>query len=495
MPCRNIKVKNGIDCILRLPGGQRIITCSWDGSFRVWDLERGPQFGEEWEDKQIGVNLKAMALSPDGKTVATGSRDGIMKLWNVDTGKVIKTWIGHTEEGEWRVDPLIEHSECGMWRVEKTIIGPIKAATSSCPWVNVWAVCYSPDGKMIATGNDKLKIWDANTGELLKTIEHYCPCLAWTLDGKTLFAGSLKIDTTTWTVLDVRQNFANAILLSPNERILAATIYFGKTVQLWSTEANKLIGTPLEHEDYVISATFSADGKFLIVSCCRHLYTWDVSAILNKAGLPLDIVGTTPRPALKTKDAPRIPLGFFDSALREANLHIRLSQSSGPHHHPTLAPCQRTLCLFSSFLRHSKPHRTTEPDTKSRSQSFSWTRDLVSGILHRRDGSDVQLQEVKVPCTAGKPRNYHARPKPAASLSRPSNTHIMQQYTATTQSVTPSSQQLPPTANASILSAVPSAAEATRTTSCPHIIIDSGWRTRVMLWIRCMPIQHTDGQH
>lgn len=95
MPCRKIKVKNDIDRILRLPSGQRIIIYSGrDGSFRVWDFERGLQVGEEWEDSELEES--AMAVSPDGKMVTTGGNGGAVKLWNIDTGKVIKKWTGHT---------------------------------------------------------------------------------------------------------------------------------------------------------------------------------------------------------------------------------------------------------------------------------------------------------------------------------------------------------------------------------------------------------------
>ncbi|KAG2041004.1 hypothetical protein BDR03DRAFT_947922 [Suillus americanus] len=39
------------------------------------------------------------------------------------------------------------------------------------------------------------------------------------------------------------------------------------------------------------SATFSADGKFLVTRCdYDHIYIWDVSAILKEAGLPSDNV-------------------------------------------------------------------------------------------------------------------------------------------------------------------------------------------------------------
>ncbi|KAG2078500.1 hypothetical protein BDR04DRAFT_315534 [Suillus decipiens] len=92
---------------------------------------------------------------------------------------------------------------------------------------------------------------------------------------------SPKIDTATWTYRLGQFYFTN-------EPILATTSY-SYTGQLWNTKTNQSIGTPLYHEDYVISMTFSADGKFLVTSCIdNHLYTWDVSAIIKEAGLPSD---------------------------------------------------------------------------------------------------------------------------------------------------------------------------------------------------------------
>jgi WD40 repeat protein len=311
------------------------------------------------------------------------------------------------------------------------------------------------------------------------------------LDGKTLIAGRSKIDTATWTVLDVREYYANSISISPNGRILATTGYSDKTAQLWNLETNQPIGTPLHHEDYVMSATFSADGKFLLTGCdYHHICTWDVSAIIKEAGLPSDIADATRRPAPKIKGAPKIPPGFFSDALREANLRTRLSQSHGPHNCPTPA-----LSRFSSFWRRSKPHGATERNTQSRSQPFSWTRNLVSGILRRRDGSDIQLREVEVPHTAGQPRNYHARKKKqAASSSRTPSTHTTQQPSGAAQSIPSSSQQPPSIAAASVSPAVTGAVGTTETLSRPHIIV-AGWRARLVGWLCCMPVQNADGQH
>ncbi|KAG1853188.1 WD40-repeat-containing domain protein [Suillus subalutaceus] len=480
-PYQKIKIDTSIRRILPLPGGeQRMITYAWDGSFRVWDLERSMHVGEEWKDKYESV--KAMALSPDGKTMASGSSDGTVRLWNINTGKVIKEWTGYMEKVRsvcWSSDGgrVVSGSSDGTFRVQDvesgtTMIGPIKAGE----WMN--AVCYSPDAMKIATSGDTLKIWDADTGELFKTFEVAFSYLEW--NRKTLVAGGsgiTKFDTATWsqtTVLAEDLGNTHTISLSSDERILASHNTY--TIQLWNLETSLPIGTLLHHcEDSVTYATFSADGKFLITGCDDdHMYTWDVSAIIKEAGLLSDIVDATPRPVSTTKGARRIPQGFFDNA-RDGDLSSSRTQPYGRHDRPTPAPRQRIGSRLSSFWHRFKPHRANEPSNQSRSHPLSWTR--VSGILRRRHGSDIQLQEppiVEVPYTAGKPRNYHARKKkPAASSSRPPKTHITQQPSAVTQDGL-SSQLPPPTvATTSTLSAVADTSGATGTGTMSHPRITS----------------------
>ena len=175
--------------IAHLPGGRRMITCSDDGSLRLWNLESGVQIGNDWRDG--GKGLWSIALSPNGKSVASGDRDGKVRLWDIETKKVVATWTGHADTVMslcWSVDGerVVSGSNDGtirVWDVESgdTVLGPIKTGH-----LFVSAVIYSPDTKKIATGGNKdaLKIWDAKTGNLLSTIEHDFQVwsLAWTSD-------------------------------------------------------------------------------------------------------------------------------------------------------------------------------------------------------------------------------------------------------------------------------------------------------------------------
>ena len=155
--------------VAHLPGGRRMITCSDDGSLRLWDLESGVQIGNDWRDdgKEGGWSI---ALSPNGKSVASGDSDGKVRLWDVETKKVVVRWPGHAATVWslcWSVDGerLVSGSYDGtirVWDVESgdTVLGPVKTGHE-----HVFAVMYSPDTTKIATGcawhETALQIWDA----------------------------------------------------------------------------------------------------------------------------------------------------------------------------------------------------------------------------------------------------------------------------------------------------------------------------------------------
>jgi len=286
--------------VAHLPDGRRIITCSFDGSLRLWNLESSTQIGDDWRDGGKEA-VWSIALSPNGKTVASGNRDGKVRLWDVETKKTVAKWTGHTYGvGSlcWSVDGerVVSGSDDGtirVWDVEsgETVLGPIKTGHYF-----VFTVIYSPDTTKIATGGgheEALKIWDAKTGNLLFTIGHMVLSLAWTSDQKKLITGSnllIRIfDTATWqqiAILEPRQRgFVYALSLFQNDRILASGSS-DKTVRLWNLDTNLPVGPPLQHQDAIQSAAISADGKQLVTGCDdANAYVWDIHTILKDAGL------------------------------------------------------------------------------------------------------------------------------------------------------------------------------------------------------------------
>ena len=77
--------------VAHLPDGRRIITCSDDGSLRLWDRENGAQIGDDWREDGDKAGVWSIALSPNGKTVASGSMNGTVRLWDIEMRKVTVT--------------------------------------------------------------------------------------------------------------------------------------------------------------------------------------------------------------------------------------------------------------------------------------------------------------------------------------------------------------------------------------------------------------------
>jgi hypothetical protein len=196
----------------------------------------------------------------------SGSNDGTARVWNVK----------HLKSGE----PV------QGWN-------PIKTKH-----MHVYAVSYSPEANMIATGGSKedgIEIWDVKTAVLLSKITFDQPVwsLAWASDEKKLIAGSndgsIRIfDAAPWQEIAVLVGHTGPIYsltLYSNDRLLASASWDG-SARLWNLDTNLQVGLPLQHTSYVGCAAFSPDGKRLSTACYdNNAYVWDIKAILTTAGL------------------------------------------------------------------------------------------------------------------------------------------------------------------------------------------------------------------
>ena len=112
---------------------------------------------------------------------------------------------------------------------------------------DTWSVAFSPDGKLLATGDTNCKI-----------------CVWQVLDGKPLF------------VYEGHSNWITSVSYSPQGRILA-TSSGDKTVKLWDTYTGQCIETLQGHTDWIYSVAFSPSGSILASSSGdKTVKLWDV---------------------------------------------------------------------------------------------------------------------------------------------------------------------------------------------------------------------------
>ena len=135
-----------------------------DGAIRFWRVATG-ELLKTIETEADSID--SVAYSPDGKTlVSTGDHGGNnMRLWDVDTGKLLKTIA--TEKGAYRVVYSPDgrtlasggSGEVSVWDAAtgkrlKTFIGHIEDGVNS--------VAFSPDGKTLVSGcrDSTVILWD-----------------------------------------------------------------------------------------------------------------------------------------------------------------------------------------------------------------------------------------------------------------------------------------------------------------------------------------------
>ena len=128
--------------------------------------------------------------------------------------------------------------------------------THGSRWLTVYAVAFSPDGHLLASGLEDAgtQLWDAATGERLRT---------------------LHPDATFWTEMT---GPVHAVAFSPDGRLLASASE-DRTVRLWELAAGQHERTLTGHARGIWGVAFSPDGRLLAsASEDRTVRLWELAA-------------------------------------------------------------------------------------------------------------------------------------------------------------------------------------------------------------------------
>ncbi|KAF8834960.1 WD40 repeat-like protein, partial [Paxillus ammoniavirescens] len=185
--------------IAYLPGGERIVTCSFDKTVRIWNVETGEQEGTTMEHENW---VDGLAVTRDGKRVLSGGMNKRIRVWDVETHELIEEWEDDTG-AIWCIamSPDDQLAASGGEKGEIMIRGIQEGSRirhSVKAGRGVRSPCFSPNGEKLACAVGNLfgfiHVYDVESGELvlgpIRAHENVVKCVLWSLDGSQLFSGS-----------------------------------------------------------------------------------------------------------------------------------------------------------------------------------------------------------------------------------------------------------------------------------------------------------------
>ncbi|MFO0881039.1 MAG: WD40 repeat domain-containing protein [Gemmataceae bacterium] len=156
--------------------GDRLVSSSQDGSFKVWQVPTTPPAGSKGVFAHAGA-VSCATLAPDGTRLITGSEDKQVRAWNLTTGQLERTWMGPTlgilavatgPQGSRVVAGSADRSIFVWETASNKVVQKITGLPAA-----VHAVGLSPDGKLVVSGlgDGTLRLHDLTTGKEVRSQE------------------------------------------------------------------------------------------------------------------------------------------------------------------------------------------------------------------------------------------------------------------------------------------------------------------------------------
>jgi WD40 repeat protein len=262
----DVKGTAAVKCLAFSPDGKRLASGDAGNEVKVWDAATGMEI---LHLQGHGQAISAVAFSPDGKQLASASADQTVKLWDLQDGKEVATFKGHpgavqgvafSPDGKRLASVswgLVSSSSInGVSKTTRTpgdvhvwdLATNKEALTLKGNWLSSLAVCFSPDGKLLATAADDqtVRLWDSGSGKEAATLKGFTAgvsSLAFSADGQRLVTSSaegIKVwDVATALEVLIFRGPHGSIALSADGALLAAVS--NQDVKLWDA-------TPLSPE-------------------------------------------------------------------------------------------------------------------------------------------------------------------------------------------------------------------------------------------------------
>ncbi len=275
--------------------GKRIATASIDGKAKVWDVDNG-ELVAAFEHAEV---VTSIAFTSDGQRLLTASRDHVARLWDLghavgkpphEVDSVIHALATSPDNSS--VAAAADDSVVTIWRASGE---PLALHEHNG---RVFAVAYSRDGRLLASGGEDAGaiLWDATTGKKTAVLGPHAGAirtLAFAPDGQLATAGDEGV-VRLWTAGKPSGTLRHdkpllQLAYAPDGSLLAGVDGNGRVV-IWSLAGGTAVTRRLTTSG-TRAIAFSRDGtRFVASGTDTKIYAIDRDGI---GPLALDVDGPT----------------------------------------------------------------------------------------------------------------------------------------------------------------------------------------------------------
>jgi WD40 repeat protein len=262
-PVPAFSISDSVFALAFSPDGQ---TLAWGGgqkTITLFDIKAEEVMGrlpghERW--------ITAVAFNPNGATLATATESGSVRLWNLERKEAQVVFQADRLKPSGYQPPVkaIAYDPSGqtlaigslrnVFFLDMAKGGAIRA-TAEVSDRDITNLTFSPDGRVLAGGGQRVTLWDNATGKELAAIPFTPHSLAFSPDGKRLAIGRIMGEH------------------APND------------VKIWDLDERRGIYSFICHHRPLSGLAWSPDGKTIATaSCDKTVKLWDIDAMLKKAG-------------------------------------------------------------------------------------------------------------------------------------------------------------------------------------------------------------------